>query len=83
MDINAIEGRVSNEDGELRKRCCEDATNLRGAAGLYSTTEDLSKWLKFLIENENIDQKTFLELMTSNLIKVDQSLQGVFYNKMH
>ncbi len=68
---NMSDGYFFNEDRRLRKRCCDDATALRGAASLYSTVGDLSLWLDFLSTEMYSEQETYIEKMTKDIVQAD------------
>lgn len=66
------DGYFYNEDERLRKRCCDDATSLRGAAGLYSSASDLMLWLETLISNQSvISNQSLLTRLMSDLVPSD------------
>lgn len=72
-------GYFYNEDERLKKRCCDDASSLRGAAGLYSDVQDMMLWLETLFaKNSSIYDGNISEKLLESLIEseIDHSLYG-------
>ncbi len=62
------DGYLLGERGRVSKRCCDDATSLRGAASLYSTVYDLDTWLKALTSSlEHFGFDLFSKLLSNEV----------------
>jgi|GEM_PF-393777 len=74
---NMAEGYHLGERGILLKRCCDDATALRGAASLYSTSGDLMIWLEALKNSQEVFGFDLLgQMMADAKTGEEESLYG-------
>lgn len=71
------DGYLLGERGLVSKRCCDDATSLRGAANLYSTASDLIIWLEALRDSKKTFGFDLLEEMLQDTVHSD--LEGSYY----
>lgn len=65
------QGYFYGENHRFSKRCCDDATALRGSANLYSTVDDLMTWLIALKNSNDHFGFDLLNEMTSDMVQGD------------
>lgn len=70
-------GYLYGSSRRISKRCCDDATSLRGAASLYSTTTDLANWLRLIGNSSNLLGFNLVESMFRDTI--DGEAEGTRY----